>query len=492
MPRALMFQGTGSDVGKTVLVAGLCRAAKRRGIKVVPFKPQNMSNNAAVARANVGEGEIGRGQWLQALACGVEPTVHMNPVLLKPQDQIGSQVVVQGKVWGNAKAREYLALKPKLLESVMESFSRVGEDADLILIEGAGSPAEINLRDGDIANMGFAHAAGISVVLIGDIHRGGVMASIAGTLDIIPPEDRAQIKAFLINNFHGDVSLFDDGKRWLEDNCQIPCAGIIPHFAGAQRLPAEDAVALDDVRLKGGGDGKIKIAVPRLSRIANFDDLDPLKLEEDVHLEIVPPGSALPGDADLVLIPGSKATVSDLQDFRAQGWDIDLAAHIRRGGKVLGLCAGYQMLGRKLHDPEGIEGPAGSADGLGHLDVETVLTPEKSLERVDAVHLATGAAMTGYEMHIGRTEGPDCAHVFATVSGSPDGAAALNGQIQGTYLHGLFASDTFRAAYLETLGGSGGGADYLGSVESTLDELANHLERSVDLDLLLKIASEAK
>ncbi len=489
MTAALMLQGTGSNVGKSLITAGLCRAYVKRGPTVRPFKPQNMSNNAAVT---VEGGEIGRAQALQAIACGVEPSVDMNPILLKPETETGAQVVVRGVRAETLKARAYMAKRATYMPAILESFSTLGENADLVLVEGAGSPAEINLRNDDIANMGFAHAARVSVVLIGDIHRGGVMASIAGTLDIIPPEDAAQIKAFLINNFHGDVSLFDDGKRWLEDNCKIPCAGIIPHFTGAQRLPAEDAVALDDVRLTGGGAGKVKIAVPRLSRIANFDDLDPLKLEENVHLEIVPPGSALPGDADLVLIPGSKATVSDLQDFRAQGWDIDLAAHIRRGGKVLGQCAGYQMLGRKLHDPEGIEGPAGSADGLGHLDVETVLTPEKSLERVDAVHLATGAAMTGYEMHIGRTEGPDCAHAFATISGSPDGAAALNGQIQGTYLHGLFASDTFRAAYLETLGGNGGGANYLGSVESTLDELADHLERSVDLDLLLKIASEAK
>ncbi|MCP5080543.1 MAG: cobyric acid synthase [Alphaproteobacteria bacterium] len=489
MTAALMLQGTGSNVGKSLITTGLCRAYVKRGLTVRPFKPQNMSNNAAVT---VEGGEIGRAQALQAIACGVEPSVDMNPILLKPETETGAQVVVRGVRAETLKARAYMAKRATYLPAILESFAALGESADLVLVEGAGSPAEINLRNDDIANMGFAHAAGISVVLIGDIHRGGVMASIAGTLDIIPAEDTAQIKAFLINNFHGDVSLFDEGKRWLEDNCKIPCAGIIPHFASAQRLPDEDAVALEDARLTGGGAGKVKIAVPRLSRIANFDDLDPLKLEEDVHLEIVPPGTALPGDADLVLIPGSKATVSDLQDFRAQGWDIDLAAHIRRGGKVLGLCAGYQMLGRKLHDPEGIEGPAGSADGLGHLDVETVLTPEKSLERVDAVHLATGEAVVGYEMHIGRTEGPDCAHAFASINGTPDGAAALNGQIQGTYLHGLFASDAFRAAYLEALGGSGGGANYLGSIETTLDELADHLERSVDLDLLLNIASTAK
>lgn len=489
MSAALMLQGTGSNVGKSLITAGLCRAYAKRGLAVRPFKPQNMSNNAAVT---VEGGEIGRAQALQAVACGVEPSVDMNPVLLKPETETGAQVVVRGVRAETLKARAYMAKRATYLPAILESFAALREQADLVLVEGAGSPAEINLRNDDIANMGFAHAAGVSVVLVGDIHRGGVMASIAGTLDIIPPEDAAQIKAFLINNFHGDVSLFEEGKRWLEDHCKIPCAGIIPHFAGAQRLPAEDAVALDEVRPSGGRAGKIKIVVPRLARIANFDDLDPLKLEPEVHLEIVPPGVALPGDADLVLIPGSKATVGDLQDFRAQGWDIDLAAHIRRGGRVLGLCGGYQMLGRSLHDPEGIEGPAGSAQGLGHLDVETVLTSEKSLERVDAVHLATGQAMAGYEMHIGRTQGPDCAHAFAAINGGPEGAVAQNGRVAGTYLHGLFASDRFRAAYLEAFGRTAGGSNYLGTVGATLDELADHLEQSVDLDALLKIAAGAR
>ncbi len=487
MSAALMLQGTGSNVGKSLITAGLCRAYTRRGLSVRPFKPQNMSNNAAVT---VEGGEIGRAQALQALACEVEPSVDMNPVLLKPETETGAQVVVRGVRAETLKARDYMAKRAAYLPAILESFAALQDECDLVLVEGAGSPAEINLRNDDIANMGFAHAAEVPVVLIGDIHRGGVMAAIAGTLDIIPAEDAAAIRAFLINNFHGDVSLFDDGKRWLEENCKIPCAGIIPHFAGAACLPAEDAVALEET--VPSGTGMIKIAVPRLSRIANFDDLDPLKLEPDVTLEIIQPGNALPGDADLVLIPGSKATVSDLRDFRAQGWEIDLAAHIRRGGQVLGLCGGYQMLGRMLHDPEGIEGPAGSVEGLGHLDVETRLTPDKSLTRASAVHLATGEAMTGYEMHIGRTEGPDNARAFATLDGAPEGAVSQNGQVQGTYLHGLFASDPFRAAYLATLGTTGGGASYLASVEASLDALAEHLEHAVDLDLLLSIATAAE
>ncbi len=488
MSAALMLQGTGSNVGKSLITAGLCRAFTKRGLTVRPFKPQNMSNNAAVTAEG---GEIGRAQALQAIACGVEPSVDMNPILLKPESETGAQVVVRGVRAETLKARAYMAKRANYLPAILESFQTLQQNADLVLVEGAGSPAEINLRNDDIANMGFAHAAGVPVVLIGDIHRGGVMASLAGTLDIIPRDDAAQIKAFLINNFHGDASLFDDGKRWLEDHCKIPCAGIIPHFAGAQRLPAEDAVALDDVSTPENGEGKIKIVVPRLSRIANFDDLDPLKLEPSVHLEIVPPGAPLPGDADLVLIPGSKATVSDLADFRAQGWDIDLAAHIRRGGRVLGLCGGYQMLGRSLHDPEGIEGAAGSVDGLGHLDVDTVLTPDKSLERVNAVHQATGEAMAGYEMHIGRTDGPDCARAFATIDGIAEGACAPSALVQGTYLHGLFASDSFRTAYLESLGATGSEVSYLASVETTLDDLAHHLEQFVDLDMLLTLARRA-
>ncbi|MEM8689526.1 MAG: cobyric acid synthase [Pseudomonadota bacterium] len=486
MTSALMLQGTGSNVGKSLITAGLCRAYTRRGMKVRPFKPQNMSNNAAVTADG---GEIGRAQALQALACGVEPSVHMNPVLLKPETETGAQVVVRGVRVESLKAREYMAKRAAYLPAILESFDALAGQSDLLLVEGAGSPAEINLRNDDIANMGFAHAAQVPVALIGDIHRGGVMASIAGTLQIIPPEDAAQIKTFLINNFHGDVSLFDDGRRWLEDNCHIPCAGIIPHFPGAARLPAEDAVALEDAALIGSG--KIKIAVPRLARIANFDDLDPLKLEPDVTLEIVQPGTALPGDADLVLIPGSKATISDLKDFRAQGWDTDLTGHIRRGGRVLGLCGGYQMLGRRLTDPQGIEGPAGQVEGLGHLDVETVLTPDKSLERVEAVHHASGLTLEGYEMHIGRTDGPDCARAFASVGGAPEGATSQDGQIQATYLHGLFASDAFRAAYLKTLGAAQGGANYRASVETTLDELAAHLEQFVDLEGLLAIAEGA-
>lgn len=486
MTPSLMLQGTGSNVGKSLITAGLCRAFVKRGLKVRPFKPQNMSNNAAVT---VESGEIGRAQALQALACGVAPSVEMNPVLLKPETDTGAQVIVRGKRTQTLKAQDYMSVRQGLMPAILEAFEVLKAECDLVLVEGAGSPAEINLRDGDIANMGFALAADVPVALIGDIHRGGIIASIVGTLDVISPEDRDAIKTFLINNFHGDVSLFDDGRTYLEKRTARPCAGILLHFAGAVHLPEEDAVVLEDASRIGKG--RVKIAVPRLSRIANFDDLDPLKLEADVELEIVQRGQPLPGDADLILILGSKATMSDLKDFRAQGWDIDLAAHVRRGGRVLGLCAGYQMLGIMLHDPEGFEGPAGSAPGLGLLDVETTITADKALEHVSAEHAASGNEVSGYEMHMGRTDGPDRSRPFGRLKGEPEGAVSADGLAEGTYLHGIFASDEFRAAYLKSLGAQGAGrVDYAASVEAALDDLAAHLERHLDLDLLLSIAQK--
>ena len=361
-----MFQGTGSDVGKSLIVAGLCRAYARRGMKVRPFKPQNMSNNAAVTHDG---GEIGRAQALQARACFAEPSLHMNPVLLKPQSEIGAQIVVQGRVIGAAKARDYQALKPKLMGAVLESYAKLKGEADLILVEGAGSAAEINLREGDIANMGFARAAGCPVVLIGDIDRGGIFAQILGTKAALAPEDAATIVGFIVNKFRGDASLFTSGMATLAERTGWRAFGLAPFFPPAARLPAEDAFGLSSVKPRT--EAPVTIAVPMLARIANFDDFDPLKLEPGVRLVFAPPGEPLPV-ADLIILPGSKATIADLADFRQQGWPIDLMAHVRRGGKVLGLCGGYQMLGTRVADPEGIEGPAGAVEGLGLLDVETV------------------------------------------------------------------------------------------------------------------------
>lgn len=480
MTRALMIQGCGSNVGKSLLVAGLCRAARRRGLSVAPFKPQNMSNNAAVT---VDGGEIGRAQALQAIACGLEPHTDMNPVLLKPETDTGAQVVVQGKRLTTVRARDYSTLKPQLLTSVLESFHSLKTAHDLVIVEGAGSPAEVNLRKGDIANMGFARAADVPVVLAGDIDRGGVIAQIVGTQAVLDPGDAEMVAGFLINKFRGDPSLFEDGYRLIEDRTGWRGFGVLPYFKDAAKLPAEDAL---DLRGTADG-GPLKIACLALSRIANFDDLDPLKLEPSVNLIMVRAGEPIPGDTALVIIPGSKSTRGDLAFLREQGWDLDLGGHIRRGGHVLGICGGYQMLGQSIADPEGIEGPAGEDTGLGLLGVATVMTPDKRLTRTRAIHAVTGAPMEGYEIHIGRTEGPDRARPFAVVDGMPEGATSSDGRISGSYLHGMFTGDAFRAAFLERLGAAST-ASYGTGVEATLDALADHMEAHLDVDGLLALA----
>ena len=482
--KALMIQGTGSDVGKSLIVAGLARAFMRRGLSVLPFKPQNMSNNAAVTEDG---GEIGRAQALQARACGVSPCVDMNPVLLKPQSETGAQVVVQGRILTNAKAREYQALKPRLLSAVLESFDRLKAKSDLVLVEGAGSASEINLRQGDIANMGFAQAADVPVALVGDIDRGGVIAQIVGTRAVIDAADAAKIVGFIVNRFRGDPSLFAEGMRAIERHTGWPALGLVPHFARARRLPAEDALALEHREARG--DGAITIAVPVLPRISNFDDLDPLKLEPALELLLMRQGEPLPGNADLVLLPGSKATIADLHALRAEGWDVDIAAHLRRGGQVLGLCGGYQMLGRVIRDPDGIEGPPGETEGLGLLDVETVLTPKKSLRAVEGQSLPGGDPFAGYEMHVGVTTGPDTARpVLRFSDGRADGATSADGRVKGVYVHGLFSDPRQRAALLAGFGASSSGLSYEGDVEKTLDELASHLGAHLDLDRLLTLA----
>ncbi len=478
---ALMLQGAGSNVGKSMLVAGLCRAARRRGMRVAPFKPQNMSNNAAVT---VDGGEIGRAQALQALACGLEPMTDMNPVLLKPESETGAQVIVQGRRLTTARARDYAALKPQLMASVLESFERLAAAHDLVIVEGAGSPAEVNLRKGDIANMGFARAARVPVVLIGDIDRGGVIAQIVGTQAVIDPEDAACIRGFVINKFRGDPRLFDDGYAIIAARTDWPGFGVLPWFSEAHRLPAEDAL---DLR-SGPAGGGVVIACLALSRIANFDDLDPLAAEPGVELVMVRPGAPIPAEARLVILPGSKSTRADLAFLRAQGWDIDLRAHWRRGGHVLGICGGYQMLGRTVCDPEGIEGPAGEEAGLGLLDVATEMRADKQLSRVAAVHAASGLPITGYEIHMGVTDGPDRVRPFAHVAGAPEGAVSACGRVTGSYLHGMFACDAFRAHVLAGLGAPGGGVDYTAGVEATLDALADHVEAHLDVEGLLALA----
>jgi adenosylcobyric acid synthase len=480
--RTLMFQGTGSDVGKSLVVAGLCRAFAKRGLRVRPFKPQNMSNNAAVTDDG---GEIGRAQALQARACGVPSSVDMNPVLLKPQSDVGSQVVVQGKVIGNARAREYQALKPRLMSAVLESYARVRADADLVLVEGAGSAAEINLREGDIANMGFAHAADCPVALIGDIDRGGIFAQILGVKAAIASEDAAMIVGFIVNKFRGDANLFLSGMMALEGHTQWRAFGLLPFFPDASRLPAEDAFSIGEAQVSSGTG--VTIAVPMLARIANFDDFDPLRMEPSVRLVFVRPGEPLPV-CDLVILPGSKATIADLQFFRDQGWDIDLKAHARRGGRILGVCGGYQMLGASVADPHGMEGSPGAIDGMKLLDVATVLTGEKALRQVEGQCLINDAPFRGYEMHIGETSGPDCTRpLLRFADGRLDGAISGSGRIAGAYVHGLFADDRQRAAWLSSLGASADMA-YEPTIERTLDALADHCEAHLDCDALLGAA----
>ncbi|MFY1706423.1 cobyric acid synthase [Tritonibacter scottomollicae] len=478
--KAIMIQGTGSNVGKSMLVAGLARALRRRGLSVAPFKSQNMSNNAAVTSDG---GEIGRAQALQARAAGLPPHTDMNPVLLKPETDTGAQVIVQGKRRGTRAAGSFMRDKTGLLEAALESFHRLAAQHDIVLIEGAGSPAETNLRKGDIANMGFAEAAGVPVVLVGDIHRGGVIAQIVGTHTVLDAGDRARIKGFAVNRFRGDLSLFDGGRDDISRWTDWPSLGVVPWFWDAWKLPAEDM--MDIASHAGGG---CKIVVPQLERMANFDDLDPLAAEPDVTIEIVPPGRALPGDADLVLIPGSKSTIGDLAYLRAQGWDIDILAHHRRGGHVLGLCGGYQMLGKTIDDPEGVDGSPGMVEGLGLLDVHTVMAGDKRVTLSDAQTRDGALPVFGYEIHMGRTTGPDCARAWLTVQGRDEGAASTDGRVRGSYLHGLFTSDAFRAHFLSSLGHSSS-IGYDAGVEDTLDALAAHLEEYMNVDLLLELAA---
>ena len=480
---AIMLQGTGSDVGKSVLVAGLCRALKRRGHDVRPFKPQNMSNNAAVT---IDGGEIGRAQALQAIACGVPAHTDMNPVLLKPQADRSSQLIVHGKVRGTLGSGNFRAARGALLDEVLESYHRLRAQCDIVVVEGAGSPAEINLRAGDIANMGFARASKVPVVLVGDIDRGGVIAAVVGTRAVLDPADAEMIRGFLINKFRGDLTLFEDGYRQIEALSRWRGFGVIPWLADVARLPSEDAVVLE--RPVPCADAPIVIACPVLPRISNFDDLDPLKLEPAVDLRMIGPGQPIPADAALVILPGSKATIADMRAMVEQGWDIDIRAHHRRGGAVLGLCGGYQMLGRTIRDPDGVEGSVRSIDGLGLLEVDTVLAGDKTLEHVRG--RALGAAFEGYEMHMGRSDGPGCARPFAMLGYRPDGAISPDGRVMGSYVHGLLASTPLRAALLHQIGATSVQADYDQSVEDALDAVADHLERHVDVEALIALAEE--
>ena len=495
MTPAVMFQGTGSDVGKSLIVAGLCRLFARQGMSVCPFKPQNMSNNAAPAISHeTGWGEIGRAQALQARAAGLTPHTDMNPVLLKPQSDIGAQLVVNGRVAGNADARAYHDLKPSLLPGVLDAYNRLADDAELVLIEGAGSPAEVNLRAGDIANMGFAEAADVPVILVGDIERGGVIAALVGTWTLLPPAERARLTGFIVNKFRGDPSLFDDALPIIHDRTGMDSLGILPWLAAAQDLPAEDTASLAE-RYVGAGwsAADIKIAVPRLPRIANFDDLDPLAAEPGVALRLVAPGDPLPPDADMILLCGSKSTRGDMAALRENGWADQIGAAARGGAHVVGICGGYQMLGRSVADPTGIEGAPGETAGLGLLDIETVMSGEKALAPVTGTSSVTGDPISGFEMHMGDTTGPDTAVPSMLIDGPnaarPDGARSADGRISGTYVHGLFAADAFRHNYLKRLHPARRkGFAWNEYIDVALDRLADHIEEHIDTVRILEIA----
>ncbi|ASJ71317.1 Cobyric acid synthase [Granulosicoccus antarcticus IMCC3135] len=485
-----MFQGTGSDVGKSTVVAGLCRLARRRGIRVAPFKPQNMSNNAAACSDG---GEIGRAQALQARACGLQPEVDFNPVLLKPQSDSTAQVVVHGKVLDTCSASHYMNdRRQHLMQAVTDSFTRLTQQYDLILVEGAGSAAEVNLRERDIANMGFAQRMQVPVCLIGDIDRGGVIASIVGTKAVISSSDADRICSFIINRFRGDPALFVDGVKVIEELTQWPCRGVIPWLPPALKLPQEDAVILEQGTQRSqrsGSDAMIRIAVPMLSRIANFDDMDPLRLEPNVELGFVPPGKPIPRDIDAIIIPGTKSAMGDLAFLQAQGWDHDIIAFARTGGKVTGVCGGYQLLGKYIHDPDGVDGAPGSAPALGLLDIVTTMYPQKQTRQVNGHCPRSQSVLSGYEIHVGATEGEATRSPMTILNGKPDGATSPDGQIEGTYLHGVFGNDDFRAWWLNNLkAGSAGSLNYESTVERELDNLADGLEAALDVDELLRDA----
>ncbi|MCG5494252.1 cobyric acid synthase [Ectothiorhodospira variabilis] len=499
MARVLMIQGTNADVGKSLVVAGLCRAFTRRGLTVRPFKAQNMSNNAAVtvdsdapprADGTPVRGEIGRAQALQALACGAPNSVHMNPVLLKPQSDMDSQVVLRGRVLGTWSAAGYQTMKTDLLPAVVDSLHRLAAESDLVLIEGAGCGSERYLRARDITNMGLAEAADIPVILLGEDARGGITASVLGSHQLWTTSERARVQGYLVNRFRGDPAVFAPAAEDMTRATGWPNLGLIRWFDGAARLAQEDSLALDQQHSSSGPG--LRIVVPRLPRVANFDDLDPLAAEPGVDVRWIPPGQPLPRDADVVLLPGSKATRSDLECLYREGWHHDIHTHVRHGGHVVGLCAGYQMLGRVIRDPEGIEGPAGDTPGLGLLDMETTLTGDKRLLDLDARDRLSGEALTGYEMHMGRTAGPALETPWLILEDTegtrPEGARSANGRIMGGYVHGLFAADGFRRHWLEGLGAKTSGLNYAERVDATLNAFADQLEADLDLDRLWELA----
>ncbi|HGV9307781.1 TPA: cobyric acid synthase [Vibrio fluvialis] len=479
---ALMVQGTTSDAGKSVLVAGLCRVLARKGIRVAPFKPQNMALNSAVTPDG---GEIGRAQAVQALACGIEPSVHMNPVLLKPNSDTGAQVILQGRALSNMEANGYHDYKKVAMHTVLDSFSRLQSEYESIMIEGAGSPAEINLRENDIANMGFAEEADVPVIIVADIDRGGVFAHLFGTLALLSESEQNRVKGFVINRFRGDIRLLQSGLDWLEEKTGKPVIGVLPYLHGFD-LEAEDAITANQVV---GQQVKLNVVVPVFTRISNHTDFDALRLNPDINLRYVGKGERL-DRADLIILPGSKSTRADLEYLKQQGWDKDIQRHLRLGGKVMGICGGYQMLGEWVHDPEGVEGQPGSSEGLGLLAMETTLTGEKQLTNVEGtLHLnGKSTPVSGYEIHVGRSVSAPASNstrVIELTHGEQDGLVSDCNQILGTYLHGIF--DTFSAAEL-ICQWAGADAiqvhDHVAAKEQAIDRIADAIEQHLNLALL--------
>ena len=471
----LMIQGTTSDAGKSTVAAALCRALARRGVRVAPFKPQNMALNSAVT---VDGGEIGRAQAVQAQACRLEPHSDMNPVLLKPNDDTGAQVIVQGRAIGNLDARNYHAYKPVARAAVLESHARLAARYQVIIAEGAGSPAEINLREGDIANMGFAEEIDCPVLLVADIDRGGVFAHLVGTLELLSESEKQRIAGFVINRFRGDVGLLQSGLDWLEQKTGKPVLGVLPYLHGLH-LEAEDALSREAA--PATAKQAITVIVPALPRISNHTDFDPLRLHPQVDFRFVAPDETPPA-ADLVILPGSKNTRADLAWLRAQGWDDYLKRHLRYGGKVIGICGGFQMLGRMIVDAHGLEGMPGTSNGLGYFDMTTVLEPEKQLRNVTGTLALDNAAVTGYEIHAGISAGPALERPAVLLDGRGDGALSDDGQILGTYLHGLFEAPAACDALLRWAGlADAATPDYRAQRERDIERLADAVEEHLDM-----------
>lgn len=473
-PKVLMVQGCTSDAGKSTVVAALCRWLYRRGVAVAPFKPQNMALNSAVT---IDGGEIGRAQAVQAQAAGLAPHTDFNPVLLKPHSDTGAQVIVNGHAVANMDARDYHEYKRIAMDAVLAAHARLLQRYDVLVVEGAGSPAEINLRDRDIANMGYAEAVDCPVILVADIDRGGVFAHLVGTLALLSPSERQRVIGFVINRFRGDIALLQPGLDWLEQETGKPVLGVLPYLHGLQ-LEAEDALPRERVPNVAA---RLRVAVPALPRISNHTDFDALRAHPQIDFRFVGPGEAWPS-CDLIVLPGSKSTRADLAWLRAQGWDAAIARHLRYGGKLIGICGGLQMLGYAVHDPHGIEGEAGSSDGLGWLDLETTLEPDKQLRQVSGSLALDDAAVHGYEIHCGISVGPDLLRPSSRLEdGRVDGAISVDGQVLGSYLHGLFDAPQAQAALLRWAGVQDAVAvDRAAGREASLDRLADAIDVHMD------------